>query len=467
MGQLPLPNSSPGPSLGLSPPPVMTPPDPLSHEQSGNNNGLISVLRQALADGAHAPEAIFRAAADSARILTGASGTALALRTEGIVICRARSGTTAPPLGAPLDVESGISGKCFRTARALYCDDTLNDDRVDPQLCRQLGIRSIAAVPVQGRQGTVGILEVFGEFPRAFTAEQVGFLEELAAIVEEASEPVVAVKMPDATEARREYIRRELLAAGTASEEAARMFAEPSSRSRGRYWILGGIAVALLLTSAVVWFSWKGSDAEVAEAQPAAPAPTAAQPAAGQPSARAPSPKPGAGRAEGLPGGPSAKSVLRNAAEIAGVGSGSSVEAASTSTAAGLASAKEAADVAPPDVMVAANASDRLGGLIVSPGRMPTPDIPISQGVTEAVLIHKVVPQYPAQARTQRVEGSVVLEATITEEGAMRDVRVVSGPQLLVGATTVAVRQWRYRPSLLNGKPVAVQKVITVVFKAP
>jgi protein TonB len=58
------------------------------------------------------------------------------------------------------------------------------------------------------------------------------------------------------------------------------------------------------------------------------------------------------------------------------------------------------------------------------------------------------------------------LEVTITEDGSTRDVKIISGPSLLAEAATEAVRQWRYRPSLLNGKPVAVQKQITVIFNA-
>ena len=87
--------------------------------------------------------------------------------------------------------------------------------------------------------------------------------------------------------------------------------------------------------------------------------------------------------------------------------------------------------------------------------------------MTEANLIRKVEPQYPPEARIQKLAGSVVLEATIADDGSVRDVKVVSGESLLAGAASAAVKQWRYSPSRLNGSPVSVQKRITIVFKLP
>ena len=98
---------------------------------------------------------------------------------------------------------------------------------------------------------------------------------------------------------------------------------------------------------------------------------------------------------------------------------------------------------------------------------MPQMDVRISQGVTQGALIHRVQPTYPAQARAQRVSGSVDLDATIDEKGLVRSVRIVSGPSLLASAAAAAVKQWRYSPPLLNGSPIEIQKRITVVFKLP
>ena len=76
-----------------------------------------------------------------------------------------------------------------------------------------------------------------------------------------------------------------------------------------------------------------------------------------------------------------------------------------------------------------------------------------------------VAPVYPPLARAARVEGIVILEAVIAEDGSVRDVRVLRSVQLLDDAAADAVRQWRFTPTLLNGQPVPVVMTITVAFK--
>jgi protein TonB len=90
--------------------------------------------------------------------------------------------------------------------------------------------------------------------------------------------------------------------------------------------------------------------------------------------------------------------------------------------------------------------------------------IRISQGVTAGMLLHKVQPPYPLLARSARIQGDVVLSAVIDKEGNIQDLRLVSGHPMLVPAAIDAVRQWRYRPYLLNGQPVEVETTITVIF---
>lgn len=86
-------------------------------------------------------------------------------------------------------------------------------------------------------------------------------------------------------------------------------------------------------------------------------------------------------------------------------------------------------------------------------------------GVIEnAMLINRVMPQYPAIARTAHVSGTVELHAIIAKDGTIEELSYVSGPALLVKAAMDAVKQWRYRPTLLNGEPVEVETTIDVVF---
>jgi len=93
------------------------------------------------------------------------------------------------------------------------------------------------------------------------------------------------------------------------------------------------------------------------------------------------------------------------------------------------------------------------------------PSVPIRLShMSEGNLIRKVQPAYPALARTARIQGAVVLQAVISKEGAIENLKVVTGHPMLVQAARDAVMQWRYRPYILNSEPVEVETQITVNF---
>jgi protein TonB len=84
--------------------------------------------------------------------------------------------------------------------------------------------------------------------------------------------------------------------------------------------------------------------------------------------------------------------------------------------------------------------------------------------MSEGDLVHKVLPTYPPLARAARLQGQVVLQAVISKQGAIENLRVLAGHPMLVPAAIEAVRQWRYRPYILNSEPVEVETQITVNF---
>ena len=90
--------------------------------------------------------------------------------------------------------------------------------------------------------------------------------------------------------------------------------------------------------------------------------------------------------------------------------------------------------------------------------------IAISSGVAMGLLDFKKPPVYPIEAKKAGVAGTVVLAATISTSGMVEDLQVVSGPELLQQAALDAVKDWRYRPYLLNGQPVEVKTQINVIF---
>jgi len=114
--------------------------------------------------------------------------------------------------------------------------------------------------------------------------------------------------------------------------------------------------------------------------------------------------------------------------------------------------------------------SEVLGSARTAPVLAKTPEpapvkrMRIASRVAEANLIHDVAPQYPPEAGRARIEGAVVLMAVIGKDGSVQDVQVESGLPMLAQAAVDAVRQWRYRPYLLNGEPVEVASRITINF---
>ena len=124
--------------------------------------------------------ASLRLIGERARSLTRGSSAAIALLNKGAVICRASVGESAPGLGTRLDVNSGLSGECFREGKALRCDDAENDPRVDLESCRKLGVRSILAAPVRFERDTIGLLMVFAPAAFNFDEGDVAVVESLA-----------------------------------------------------------------------------------------------------------------------------------------------------------------------------------------------------------------------------------------------------------------------------------------------
>ncbi|HKN21312.1 MAG TPA: TonB family protein [Terracidiphilus sp.] len=98
----------------------------------------------------------------------------------------------------------------------------------------------------------------------------------------------------------------------------------------------------------------------------------------------------------------------------------------------------------------------------------PGPELPkrvnVSPGVAQGMLISKTPPVYPIDAKKAGVSGTVVLSAVIGTDGLIKDLQIVSGPDMLQQAAVDAVKQWRYRPYLLNGAPVEVHTTINIIF---
>ncbi len=129
----------------------------------------------------------------------------------------------------------------------------------------------------------------------------------------------------------------------------------------------------------------------------------------------------------------------------------------------------EVAEAAPPSLDALGTAgTDEVGGIVGTPVAVPkliAPDrVRVSQGVSQGLLLQMVKPQYPATARAMHLQGAVLLDALIAKDGSVKNLKIAKGHPVLAKAAVDAVKQWHYKPYMLNGQPVEVETQITVNF---
>lgn len=484
--------TSPGlPDPGDSPRPEDDTRPSLERTPSDDDYLLIDRLREDAASGSMDLSSILSEVTHAARYFTDANGAALALWSQGVVICRARSGDTAPPLGTKLDVDSGISGECLRTGHSQRCQDTDTDPRVDPELCREMAIRSIAVVPLPGAQGVIGILEVFSDRANAFSDAHISLLKKLAQIaVTSRARAVKPAPIPTAPLASVPLIRpvppEQTLIALPSPTESDR-FAFLPARMRGEEGQPLRVAAAAVLLLILGLAGWMISRSRLMAGRPGQPVRAAAQTAPDL------TPTAGSSPEASAPAGGSAHQPVTTitlsgtvkprpdlvAGEVVHKAASSVVveratPGPSTSSAPNLAPAASAPPAADPDTPPPDPAQALSGATLVIPQSVINPQpvfpfvaVPVSQGVTGGRIIHRVDPLYPNEGRRLHVEGAVVMDVLVGEDGRVRQVQVTSGPPILARAASDAVKQWKYEPFLLNGKPVALHNQLTIQFKLP
>ncbi len=486
---------------------------------SGNISGnldestALSSLKELIAAGDHRLDPMLATITDAARQLTGASGAALAMWKDGAMICRARSGDTAPALGARLSAETGISGECLRTGKIQHCTDTENDPLVDVEVCRSLGLRSIAVLPIQGWRGVNGVLEVFSTKPAAFTEQSITFLQQLAALAERAR----AAQPHDASSAARKVpsaIERPQPSGLFPASDRVGDVVLAFLGDRSRPLVLGAIGlVAISLLALVIWLGRRGPDEADGKTQATTLSSGGAATVNATVNAYAPHKHPpdndpvwkaNPGGESLLPysGKPLAGTPVHFASKVVVV-SGTKTQADRSRTdrshgdrsllladVAGNVAvphdaprsqagspndsrsdprSDETASTEPPSISAGPTNQSALNnsGVVSAKDSLPGLSEPVSQGVTGGQLLHRVAPVYPAQARLLRVEGTVILAAVVMEDGTVGDVNVVEGSAVLAQSAVDAVKHWRYMPFELDGKPVKKEIRINVDLKYP
>jgi len=159
-----------------------------SRSHARSSAGMHAMVRTGMIDEAIQPEDLelepaINVIAERAQSLTGASGSAIALRHGNEIVCRARTGRTAPDLGVRLQTDSGISAECVRTGEVVLCHDADRNPVVDLASCRRLGVRSILAAPLRHFRRTLGVFEVLSASPYAFDNRDVATMQLLSSMM--------------------------------------------------------------------------------------------------------------------------------------------------------------------------------------------------------------------------------------------------------------------------------------------
>jgi TonB family protein len=428
---------------------------------------------------------------EQACLATGATGAAIALARGEEMVCRASSGGNAPELGTRLDVNSGLSGVCMRTRQIQCCDDALSHPSADAAASRQLGVRSMVVLPLLRNHDLIGVFEVFSPRPCAFGDRDLRTLEVLSQRVlknTEARESTlvsIALVPPDfvpntPVENSVEEIEPEKAMSQTTAGDVPvydslglrrERLAADGIAVRPRFdWLtttMAAIVCSVAILMVVVFAMRVGWLKEPARHPSRAPTPPSSSSSAVlpvHPAAQA-SRSSDAGAVARVRASPASAEEEKSAPprpesqmENARVPEGSLRV---------YESGKEVFRMPAAGVDSSDASSTENGAPSYSAPTMPAEIVELTPDDASGSLLRRVEPQYPEQALARRVQGPVLLDVRISREGRVQDVKLVSGDQLLANAAVAAVRQWRFKPHIVNGRAVEMETKITLNFTLP
>lgn len=413
---------------------------------------------------------------EEARLATGATAAAIALARGDEIVCRATTGANAPDLGVRLEVNSGLSGACVQSKKWQRCDDTETDSRVDAEICRSLGVRSILVFPVVTQHELLGVVEIFSPRPNAFSDREIQTLEALsrsivrnvdhAAAVLEPPRPVLpssaTAAVPTASvavvDAQVDQVRPDPVQIDQVQQETvpAAVDVLPISTDTPRirprdHWMT---VLTLTVIAVAVFLGWMvgyrgrqkapvrtNNKAEVAVPAPPAESKPPEGPAASPSAAAVPA---------AVPPAPMVPTTAPVSSQKSGVVSAGGLVV--------FENGKVIFQTPPQRLRTSARDRDK------DKNGQP---VMVASKVADEYVIQRVEPEYPESARERRIQGPVVLVALVGKDGAVEKLSTINGNSQLVAAATDAVRQWRFKPFFRNGAPEEFQTQITVSFRLP
>ena len=426
---------------------------------------VVTQLRKSISDSNLSLDAKLESIVHAAQLVASADGAAIAMQRGDLVVCEARSGDMAPELGLELDADSQISGECMQTGETVLCHDTYNDPRVDAEVCRRVGLRSVVVVPVGRKPAVSGVLEAFSALSNAFDDTQLELLEELA-------ELVISAQAPRA-------------------ESGVEVASEKPANTRKRNLIVAAVAVLALLS----WLVFKGKSnshpLSAADQHPVGDASASAVTDRSSAGVLEPNPSPVEEPRSATPNLPSpvVKASETEEDSLTGdvtVRKFAPAPASNRNTKANVPDGirtppaqepVQAAETAPPPLSAVSTSTgfETAGGLLFAASNhlpqapMKAPQV-LSGGtqvLSGGTIEQQVNPTYPREGLAQKLEGPVVLQVVVAEDGTVHDLKVMKGNPILARAAIEAVSQWRYRPYLLDGQPIRMTIEITLTFKRP
>lgn len=396
-----------------------------------------------------------------AATMTGNGNAALAAQRGDALVTLVSHGVNAPSVGVPV-LPSSFAGQCFAQGKLLVCDNVANDPRVDANTCWAMGIGSMVAAPVIAQGRTLGVLAVFAQEPNAFSRSQLELVNTLAIVAGELLSPDPANQSQSTKQAQEQRPAASNDSESTkqkgAQPKVLKMPApepvpqfcvstpEPAGHSR---LLIGAIIVAVVAVIAVVSFVMRGHKSEApatqATASTAASVPQSSFPAGTSTAAAAPSAGEAPEKSSSSPQSKEKASPSETSAKPGTTQTASSAPRPQPMVIRSGVGNGAPQDVAPPVLQLTSGAAP-----ISFSAKPYVPNAPVA-AITPAVLVRKVSPAYPSSFSGS---GTVSLTATIQKDGTLTNVRATSGPPPLRQAAANALRQWQYKPALLNGKPV-------------
>ncbi len=387
-----------------------------------------------------------------ARVSTCATGAFIGLLRDGRMVYFAMKGSNCADFVAYLQRDPRLVDGCLRTASTQFCRNSDSSSDLDVSLCRSLGAVSILLVPVlKETEEQLGVLGIFGPQPDAFAAADLVAIQSLARRVADT------------------VAQMDRLAYDVAPVPVPTLDSKISLRSRIEYVKAGVFTLAAgargslgtaLMVGALLLVGWALMRSDARERlRPSARNSAAAGPQSSATAQLSAAPGPSfVGRATPAVIVP-VPATTSNPVPVRAKHHVPDLEVEKTY------------DREPPGIVLfgteAKHASTTSNDSSARTASASSPPVIIGERTALEQVVDRIEPKYPDEAKAHHVQGSVVLDVLVGRDGGVQKLSRVQGDPGLMAAAADAVRQWRFKPFIRNGRPASFETHITLTFALP